>query len=56
LKVPDIHAPTGDLTRSAQPANGKQLAFEPTGQDRNIALVRLNTVFDQRYSIYWRVS
>jgi uncharacterized protein len=56
MKVPDLHAPAGDLTRSVQPVKGNRLAFETAGQDRNITLVPLNTVFDQRYSIYWRVS
>ncbi len=57
MKVPDFHAPAGDLTRSVKPASGnQQLAFETTGQERNVKLVPLNTVFDQRYSIYWRVS
>jgi hypothetical protein len=56
LTVPGFRAPAGDLTKCVQPAKGNQLAFETTGQDRNVTLAPLNTVFDQRYSIYWRVS
>ncbi|MGA2182433.1 MAG: beta-L-arabinofuranosidase domain-containing protein [Bryobacteraceae bacterium] len=56
LNVPDFHAPAGDFTRCVQPAKGNQLAFETTGQNRNVTLAPLNKVFDQRYSIYWRVS
>jgi DUF1680 family protein len=55
-KVPAIHAPAGDFTRSVKRANVNRLAFETTSQERNVTLVPLNTVFDQRYSIYWRVS
>jgi hypothetical protein len=56
MTVPDFRAPAGDFTKCLQPAKGGRLAFETTGQSRTVALAPLNTVFDQRYSIYWRVS
>jgi DUF1680 family protein len=35
---------------------GKPLVFRTTGQKEDVTLVPLNSLFDRRYSVYWRVS
>ena len=37
-------------------AAGKPLTFRTTGQKRDVDLVPLNSLFDRRYSVYWRIS
>ncbi len=34
----------------------KPLTFHTTGQEKNVTLVPINTLFDKRYSVYWQVS
>ena len=58
--VPDIEIPTfqaagKDLDFWIKPA-GKPLEFRTMGQKRDVSLVPLNSLFDRRYSVYWRVS
>ena len=35
---------------------GKPLAFRTSGQQRDVALMPLSSLFDRRYSVYWQVS
>jgi hypothetical protein len=37
-------------------AGDKPLTFRTTGQERDVTLVPFNSIFDRRYSVYWRVS
>jgi DUF1680 family protein len=58
--VPDIDIPAFRAA-GADPASwikpdGKPLAFRTTGQEKDVALVPLNSLFDRRYAVYWRVS
>jgi hypothetical protein len=34
----------------------KPLTFHTTGQAKDVTLVPINTLFDKRYSVYWKVS
>ena len=34
----------------------KPLTFRTTGQQKDVTLVPLNTLFDRRYSVYWQVG
>ena len=58
--IPDIAIPTfrasgGDPSSWIKP-EGKPLAFRTSGQQRDVSLVPLNSIFDRRYSVYWRIS
>ena len=54
IAVAAIKAPSDDV-RSWVEATGRPLEFRIVGQEREIALVPFNTVFDERYAVYWRV-
>jgi hypothetical protein len=56
LAVPELRAPGGDLAKTIRRGHGKGLAFEATGATQSLRLVPFNTVFDQRYSVYWTVA
>ena len=55
IEIPTFHGKGGDLASWIRPA-GKPLAFRTTGQTRDVDLVPLNSLFDRRYSVYWRIS
>lgn len=54
LEVPGFRAASGDPEKWIRP-EGKPLVFRTTGQLRDVTLAPLNRLFDQRYSVYWRV-
>jgi uncharacterized protein len=57
--VPVLEIPTftakGDPASWIKPADGP-LRFRTAGQQKDITLVPLNSIFDKRYSVYWHVS
>lgn len=58
--VPPIDVPTFKAT-SADPSSwikpgDKPLTFHTVGQQKNVTLVPINTLFDKRYSVYWQVT
>lgn len=54
IAVAAINAPSDDVRSWVKPT-GRPLEFRIVGQEREIALVPFNTVFDERYAVYWRV-
>jgi DUF1680 family protein len=54
LEIPAFRA-ASSLDSWIKPA-GKPSTFHTTGQKQNVTLVPLNSLFDRRYSVYWRVS
>ena len=54
IVVAAIKAPSGEVTSWVKPT-GKPLEFKIVGQEREIALVPFNGVFDERYAVYWKV-
>jgi hypothetical protein len=54
LEVPALRA-SGDLSSWIKPAD-KPLAFRTTGQQKDVALAPLNSLFGKRYTVYWQVS
>jgi DUF1680 family protein len=54
--VPEVKAASADLTSWIKSDAGKPLTFRITGQPKDFQLAPLNTIFDRRYSIYWRVG
>jgi hypothetical protein len=55
ITVAAINAPSDDVTSWVKPA-GKPLEFKIVGQEREIALVPFNRLFDARYAVYWKVT
>ena len=51
IAVPSFHSSPGWI----KPAD-KPLTFRTTGQEKDVTLVPFNSIFDRRYSVYWRVS
>jgi DUF1680 family protein len=54
--VPEVKPAGAELASWIKPDGGKPLAFRITGQPSEFRLAPLNTIFDKRYSIYWRVG
>lgn len=55
VEIPQFVASGDDVTGWIKPA-GKPLTFHTTGQQRDVTLIPLNSLFDRRYAVYWRVS
>jgi uncharacterized protein len=57
--VPAIEIPTftakGDPANWIKPADGP-LKFRTAGQQKDVTLLPINSIFDKRYSVYWQVS
>jgi DUF1680 family protein len=61
VEIPAFHAagpePAKWIKPAGGPANAQQpLAFRTTGQKQDVTLVPLNSLYDRRYGVYWRVS
>jgi hypothetical protein len=54
--VPKVTPAGAELASWIKPDGGKPLAFRITGQPNEFHLTPLNSIFDKRYSIYWRVG
>jgi hypothetical protein len=46
----------GDTPDWVEPAKGQRLAFQTTGQRGAIDLVPFYQLFDERYTVYWKVN
>lgn len=55
MDVPALRA-GGDQPESWIKPGDKALNFRISGQQKDIALMPLNSIFDKRYSVYWQVS
>ena len=53
--VPTFRAAGLDPASWIKPGD-KPLAFRTSGQQKDLTLVPLNSIFDRRYSVYWQVS
>lgn len=56
IPVPEIKAAGKDPTAWVEPVNEKQLTFRTTGQPANVELIPLYKLFDERYTVYWKVN
>jgi uncharacterized protein len=58
-RVPPIDVPafkaSGDPAAWIKPA-GAPLTFRTSGQAKDLTLAPLNSIFDRRYSVYWKVT
>jgi len=53
--APAFRAPSDDPAAWVK-ATGTPLEFRTAGQERDVTLVPFNSLFDERYAIYWRVN
>jgi DUF1680 family protein len=61
VEIPAFHAAGPEPAKWIKPAGGlanmqQPLAFRTTGQKQDVTLVPLNSLYDRRYAVYWRVS
>jgi len=54
--VPEVKTAGSALASWIKPDSAQPLAFRMDGQSKEYRLTPLNTIFDRRYSIYWRVA
>ncbi len=54
--APPLRSPFPGPATWIQPTAGKRLTFRITGQERDISLIPLNQLFDERYAVYFKVS
>jgi DUF1680 family protein len=55
IEIPTFRASGNDPASWIKPGD-KALAFHTTGQQKDVALEPINSIFDKRYSVYWQVS
>ena len=55
IAAPVIRASTADPATWLKPS-GTALEFRTVGQPRELTLVPLNRIFDERYAVYWKIS
>jgi DUF1680 family protein len=56
VSVPVISASSADPQSWLVPVAGRALEFRTVGQARELTLVPLNSIFDERYAVYWRIA
>jgi len=56
VEAPLIVARAVDAGNWLESVPGRPLEFRTVGQPRSLTLVPLNTLFDERYAVYWRVQ
>jgi hypothetical protein len=55
ISVPAFHASGADAASWIKP-DVRPLTFKTTGQQNNVGLAPINSIFEKRYSVYWQVS
>jgi DUF1680 family protein len=55
IEVPTFEAAGADPAKWIKPGD-TPLTFHTVGQKKDVTLVPINSLFDKRYSVYWRVS
>jgi hypothetical protein len=55
IQIPSFRAAGADPATWIK-AGEKPVTFRVSGQRRDITMVPLYTLFDRRYSVYWRVA
>ena len=55
-KVSDIAADPGNLASWIEPDPKQALTFRSAGQSQQFTLVPLNSIFHERYTVYWKVN
>jgi hypothetical protein len=55
ISVPEITPSGTDSTAWVEPAKDERLAFRTVGQSENVNLIPLCKLFNERYTVYWKV-
>ena len=55
IEIPAFQSAGADPASWIKPA-GAPLTFRTTGQQKDVPLAPLNSIFGKRYSVYWQVS
>ncbi len=55
-KIPTIVAKPEDPTGWLEPDGSQPLVFHATGQPQPLTLVPLNSIYRERYAVYWKVN
>ena len=55
VAVPEIAGDLADVSSWIAPLPGRRLTFATARQARNVELVPLNRLFNERYAVYWKV-
>ncbi len=55
VPVPEITASGADSTAWVEPAKDERLVFRTVGQSENVNLIPLYKLFNERYTVYWKV-
>jgi DUF1680 family protein len=56
IAVPEISASGKSTAGWVEPAKNERLAFRTVGQPENVNLIPLYKLFNERYTVYWKVS
>ena len=56
VAAPTIRAQTSDPATWLKPSGSHPLEFRTVGQPREMTLVPLNSIFDERYAVYWKLA
>jgi DUF1680 family protein len=56
VSVSPIVAPSAHPESWLAPVAERPLEFRTVGQARDVTLVPLNSIFDERYAVYWRIN
>ena len=56
IPVPDISSSGKDATSWVESLKDKRLAFRTAGQSTSVELIPLYRLFDERYTVYWKVN
>jgi uncharacterized protein len=55
VEIPTFRAASADPNSWIKPGD-KPLTFRTSGQQKDVTLTPINSIFDRRYSVYWQVS
>ena len=55
IAAPELRAVSKDLREWIRPVPREPLTFRTSGQKRDLTLVPLSRIFEERYAVYWRV-
>ena len=56
ILVPEIAASGKEATAWVEPVKDEWLAFRTVGQSENVNLIPLHKLFNERYTVYWKVN
>lgn len=55
VAAPELAGDPGDLASWIAPVRDQPLTFRTSGQARDVTLIPLNRLFEERYAVYWKM-